>query len=91
MMSVIRIALLLILVIIAWGHGLAVGHYEWPPFALIRSAFKAVRPSSANVTVVTLSIYEMRAPLLAAFPPKGRIAMVGDSLTELAPWNGMFP
>jgi lysophospholipase L1-like esterase len=33
----------------------------------------------------------MRAPILAAFPPKGRIAMVGDSLTEFAPWSGMFP
>ena len=33
----------------------------------------------------------MRAPILAAFPPKGQIAMVGDSLTEFAPWSGMFP
>ena len=47
-----------------------------------------VRPS---VPTATLSDYQKRAPLLAAFPPKGRIAMIGDSLTELAPWSGMFP
>ena len=44
-----------------------------------------------NVPVVTLSSYDMRAPILAAFPPKGQIVMVGDSLAEFAPWNGMFP
>jgi len=85
---VISVALLLILIIVAWGYGLAVGHYEWPPFSLMRSAYKTARPS---VPAVPLSTYEMRAPILAAFPPKGRIAMVGDSLTEIAPWNGMFP
>src|SRR5207248_8209738 len=37
------------------------------------------------------SLYDMRAPLLAAFPPNGRIAMVGDSLTELVDWRGIFP
>jgi lysophospholipase L1-like esterase len=84
---VIRVAFLLILIIVAWGYGVAVGHYEWPPFSLIRSAYKTVRTSAP----VPLSAYEMRAPLLAAFPPKGRIAMVGDSLTEFAPWSGMFP
>jgi hypothetical protein len=57
---------------------------------LIRSAYKTVRPPQ-NVPVVTLSSYDMRAPILAAFPPKGQIVMVGDSLTEFAPWNGMFP
>ena len=36
--GVIKIAFLLILVIVAWSDGLAVGHYEWPPFSLIRSA-----------------------------------------------------
>jgi hypothetical protein len=85
---VIRVALLLIPIVIAWSYGLAVGHYEWPPFSLIRSAYKAVRIS---VPAVSLSTYEMRAPILAAFPPKGQIAMVGDSLTEFAPWSGMFP
>jgi lysophospholipase L1-like esterase len=85
---VIRVALLLILIVVGWGYGLAVGHYQWPPFSLIRSAYKTVRPS---VPTVPLSAYEMRAPILAAFPPKGRIAMVGDSLTEFAPWSGMFP
>jgi lysophospholipase L1-like esterase len=85
---VIRVAVLLILIVVAWGYGLAVGHYEWPPFSLIRSAYKTVRPS---VPAVPLSTYEMRAPILAAFPPKAQIAMVGDSLTELAPWSGMFP
>jgi GDSL-like Lipase/Acylhydrolase family len=85
---VIRVALLLILIIVAWGYGLAVRHYEWPPFSLIRSAYETVRPS---VPAVPLSTYEMRAPILAAFPPKGQIAMVGDSLTELAPWSGIFP
>src|SRR5262245_8027341 len=83
---VIRVAFLLILIVVAWGYGLAVGHYEWPPFSLIRSAYKTGRTSSPP-----LSAYEMRAPILAAFPPKGRIAMVGDSLTEFAPWSGMFP
>jgi lysophospholipase L1-like esterase len=83
---VIRVAFLLILIVVAWGYGLAVGHYEWPPFSLIRSGYKTVRPS-----VPPLSSYELRAPLLATFPPKGRIAMVGDSLTEFAPWSGMFP
>ena len=86
--GVIKIALLLILVIVAWGHGLAVGQYEWPPFSLIRSAYKSVRP---NVPVVTLSSYDLRAPILAAFPPKGQIVMVGDLLTEFAPWKGLFP
>ena len=43
-----------------------------------------------NVPVVTLSSYDMRAPILAAFPPKGQIVIVGDSLTGFAPWNGMF-
>jgi hypothetical protein len=38
-----------------------------------------------------LSQYDIRAPILAAFPPKGRIAMVGDSLTEIAEWSGIFP
>jgi lysophospholipase L1-like esterase len=85
--GVIKIALLLILAIVAWGHGLAVGHYAWPPFFLIQSAVRATQ----DVPVVTLSYYDMRAPILAAFPQKGQIAMVGDSLTELAPWNGMFP
>ena len=85
---VIRVALLLILIVVAWGYGLAVGHYESPPFSLIRSAYKTVRPS---VPAVPLSTYEMRAPILAAFPPKAQIAMVGDSLTELAPWSGIFP
>jgi lysophospholipase L1-like esterase len=88
--GVIKIAFLLILVIVAWGHGLAVGHNEWTPFSLIRSAYKTVRPPR-NVPVLTLSSYDMRAPILAAFPPKGQIVMVGDSLTEFAPWNGMFP
>jgi hypothetical protein len=38
---------------------------------------------------VRVSAYDMRASLLAAaFSPKGQIAMVGDSLTELAPWSG---
>src|SRR5262245_9927079 len=87
---VIRMALLLILIIVAWGYGLAVGHYEWRPFSLIRSAYKTVRPGVPTVRL-PLSPYEMRAPILAAFPPKGRIAMVGDSLTEIAPWSGMFP
>jgi lysophospholipase L1-like esterase len=41
---------------------------------------------------VRVSAYDMRASLLAAaFSPKGQIAMVGDSLTELAPWSGLFP
>ncbi len=83
---VIRVALLLILIVVGWGYGLAVGHYQWPPFSLIRSAYRTVRPPT-----VPLSAYEMRAPILAAFPPKGLIAMVGDSLTEFAPWSGMFP
>jgi hypothetical protein len=87
---VIRVALLLILIVVAWGYGLAVRHYEWPPFALIRSAYKTLRSVPA-VPAVSLSTYEMRAPILAAFPPKGQIAMVGDSLTEFAPWSGMFP
>jgi lysophospholipase L1-like esterase len=85
---VIGVTLLLILIVVAWGYGLAVGHYEWPPFSLMRSAYKIVRPS---VPAVLLSTYEIRAPILAAFPPNGRIAMVGDSLTEFAPWSGMFP
>src|SRR5262245_59784188 len=83
-----KIALVLVLAIVGWCAGLAVGHFEWPPFALIRSAYKTVRPS---VPTISLSDYQKRAPLLAAFPPKGRIAMVGDSLTALAPWTGMFP
>jgi hypothetical protein len=32
--GVIKIAFLLILVIVAWSDGLAVGYYEWPPFSL---------------------------------------------------------
>jgi hypothetical protein len=51
---------------------------------LIRSAYKTVRPPQ-NVPVVTLSSYDMRAPILAAFLPKGQIMMVGESLTEFAP------
>ena len=84
----IKIALVLILAIVAWLEGVAVGHFQWPPFALIQSAYKTVRSS---VPTISLSDYQKRAPLLAAFPPKGRIAMIGDSLTELAPWSGMFP
>jgi hypothetical protein len=47
--------------------------------------------ATQDVPVVTFSYCDMRAPNLAAFPQKGQIAMVGDSLSELAPWNGMFP
>jgi lysophospholipase L1-like esterase len=57
----------------------------------MRSAYKTIRPSVSVVPAAPLPIYEMRAPILAAFAPKGQIAMVGDSLTELAPWSGMFP
>jgi len=87
------VALFLLLILVAWGHGLGIGRYEWPPFSLIRSAYKSVRASGTPPTVpaVSLSIYDMRASLLAAFPPKGQIAMVGDSLTEWAPWSGLFP
>ena len=33
-----------ILVIVAWSDGLAVESYGWPPFSLIRSTYKTVRP-----------------------------------------------
>jgi GDSL-like Lipase/Acylhydrolase family len=84
-----RIAVLLFLIIVAWGYGVAVGHYEFPPFAQIRSVFQAVLNWQLKRPI--LSQYDIRAPILAAFPPKGRIAMVGDSLTEIAEWSGIFP
>jgi lysophospholipase L1-like esterase len=89
----IRIALLLILVIVAWAYGLAVGHYHLPPFTQIQLAFRAIRDwgSESPQNWAYKSIYEMRAPILSAFPPKAQIAMVGDSLTNLAEWSGIFP
>jgi lysophospholipase L1-like esterase len=93
---VIRIVSLVFLVIAAWSYGLAVGHYEFPPFAQIRSTFKTVQfwrsndaPSPQDFGAK--SFYAMRAAILAAFPPKRRIAMVGDSLIEIAEWSGIFP
>jgi hypothetical protein len=82
---VIRVALLLILIVVAWGYGLAVRHYEWPPFALIRSAYKTLRSVPA-VPAVSLSTYEMRAPILAAFPTH-RVRAVERHV----PWHGHCP
>ena len=91
-----RIAVLLFLIIVAWAYGLVVGHYEFPPFAQIRSVSKAMQNWQSNRPILFQNfqadpLYDRRAPILAAFPPKGRIAMVGDSLTEIAEWSGIFP
>ena len=86
---VIRVALLLILDSCRLGLRLGSGPLPMAAILFHWSAYKTVRPS---VPTVPLSAYEMRAPILAAFPPKGRIAMVGAlRSTEFAPWSGMFP
>jgi hypothetical protein len=47
------------------------GHYEWPPFSLIRSAYKN-RPAAAGFSRGCFVAYDMRAPILAAFRQKGK-------------------
>ena len=51
---VIRVALLLILIVVGWGYGLAVGHYQWPPFSFILVSVQDGPPKCSDGSFICL-------------------------------------
>lgn len=74
---------------VAFGYGIAVGYFRWPPFELIQ---EAVQATGRRVPGPGQSAYyKARAALFRELRGVPEIVMLGDSLTEWGNWHELVP
>jgi lysophospholipase L1-like esterase len=56
----------------------------------VRAGYKLIRPAPQESGSTQSEFYRLQAPLFEAFPGRADTVMLGDSITALAPWNGIF-
>ncbi|MEM6474686.1 MAG: GDSL-type esterase/lipase family protein [Pseudomonadota bacterium] len=92
----IRLGLLSMLVLAAFGWGLAAGTYKIFPFNQVQAVQDFVSASFASVTNTQTGYRESEAATqrglaMADWDTRADTVMIGDSITEIAPWKDMFP
>ena len=94
-MNRILIGALLLAVTIAFGFGFGVGRFHWPPSASITSIVHEMRGAYPTVfqelPEYVQPHYVSRTTLFDNLPGTADVVMLGDSLTEGANWNELFP
>ena len=91
----IFIVALLVAVTIAFGFGFGVGRFYWPPSASISTIVHELRGAYPDAFQELLEHFEphyvSRTTLFEILPGTADVVMLGDSLTEGANWNELFP
>ena len=70
--------------LILFAYGIAVGHYKWPPFDLLKSALRTV------ISAQSKAAWEARVSLFKDTPGFADIVMLGDSLSEAGNWSELL-
>ena len=73
----------------AFGYGVGVGYYRWPPFGLLQAVGQTVNeraPKPGNSPY-----YEARTAQFRELRSMPEIVMLGDSLTEWGNWHELVP
>jgi lysophospholipase L1-like esterase len=82
-------ALVVIVATTAFGYGVGVGYYRWPPFGMLLNIARTVsEPASRSGNS---SYYEARAAQHGGLRGSPDIVMLGDSLTEWGNWHELVP
>ncbi len=82
------------LVLGAFAWGLAAGTYKIFPFAQVQALHEAVTTSAGiggDGTYRDNDAATERGLAMADWDTRAEIVMIGDSITEMAPWKDMFP
>ena len=81
-------ALVVIVATTAFGYGVGVGYYRWPPFGMLLNIARTVsEPASGSGNS---AYYEARAAQHRDLRGSPDIVMLGDSLTERATGTSLF-
>ncbi len=90
----IKLIVIAVVVLGAFVWGLAAGTYKIFPFAQVQALHEAVTTTSASGGD---GAYRDNTPAterglaMADWDTQAEIVMIGDSITEMAPWKDMFP
>jgi hypothetical protein len=78
---------MLVFALAAFGYGIGVGRYQWPPWHALEADFRAVRLPPG---MIKQSYVEAKADLFSHSRVRPEIVMLGDSLTEMGIWDEML-
>ncbi|MDJ0641205.1 MAG: GDSL-type esterase/lipase family protein [Erythrobacter sp.] len=90
----IQYAVIVALVLCAFAWGIAAGTYKIFPFAQVQALHEAVITSSgigSDGGYRENPAATQRGLAMADWDTRAEIVMIGDSITEAAPWKDMFP
>jgi lysophospholipase L1-like esterase len=82
-----RLLLLMVFALGAFGYGIGVGHYQWPPWDVLAASFRAAHFPPG---MIKQSYLDARMDLFARSTLRPEIVMLGDSLTEMGIWDELL-
>jgi GDSL-like Lipase/Acylhydrolase family len=76
-----------------FGSGIAVGHYELPPYAVLRLLKTTLlsQKHAFDPRKHRSPYYLSRRAMFQLLPGRGDVIMLGDSITEIGAWQEFFP